>query len=200
MVSKDEIKKAAFTLFAENGYEDTTTQKIAEAVGLKKQSLYSHYRSKGDIYADILRDQSVFFTCEIKSAIERYKDESAEIFMRELSRKFIELFSSRERLLLWKRTLIRWGTNTGRDFFELNGTQISDLLKNDVRELYELFSGKYKLLEDWNNFKAVMLSFMLMINGYLDWVIVAGYDENMWQNIWEKYWNGIKFNFQRISE
>ena len=197
MVSKDEIKKAAFTLFAENGYEDTTTQKIAEAVGLKKQSLYSHYKSKADIYADILREQSSFFTMEIKSAIDRYKEEPAEVFMRKLSRTLIDLFSSRERLLLWKRTLIRWGTNSGRDFFQENGSQMTNLLRNDVRELFELFSAKYKRLEDWNNFKAVMLSFMLMINGYLDWVIVVGHDEKMWQIIWEKYWNGIKSSFQQ---
>ncbi len=195
MVSKEEIKREAFKLFAEKGYEDTTTQDIAEAVGLKKQSLYSHYKSKGDIYADILRDQSFFFAYELKSAIDRYKDEPAEIFMNEFARTLIQMFSSRERLLLWKRTLIRWGTNTGREFFEMNG-RMNEQMRSDIKELYVVFSNRYDLLKDWNNFKAVILSFMLMINGYLDWVIVAGHDERTWQVIWEKYWNGIKSNFE----
>ena len=195
MVSKEEIKKEAFKLFAEKGYEGTTTQDIAETVGLKKQSLYSHYKSKEDIYNEILRDQSVFFSVQIQSAVERYKDEPAEIFMKELSRTLIQVFSSRERLLLWKRTLIRWDTNSVRDFFEINGG-MNDQMKSDVGELYTLFSSRYRFLKDWNNFKAVLLSFVVIINGYLDWVIVVGHDEKMWQVIWEKYWNGIKSNFE----
>lgn len=196
MVSKEDIKKAAFILFAEKGYEDTTTQDIAEAVGLKKQSLYSHYKSKSEIYGDVLSDESAFFTGEITSAIERHKDQPAEIFMQEMSRILIELYSSRERLLFWKRNLIRWGTNAGREFFEKDGLEMTDHLKNDIMEIYGLFSGKYPLLKDWYNFKAVMLSFMVIIHGYLDWVMVAGHDEKIWQAIWEKYWNGIKNNFQ----
>jgi AcrR family transcriptional regulator len=195
MVSKEDIKKAAFKLFAENGYEDTTTQAIAEAVGLKKQSLYSHYKSKRDIYEEILRDQSVYFSTAIKSALDRLKEEPAEIFMKELSRTFIQLFSPRERLLLWKRTLIHWGTNKGREFFETDNAQFGERLKNDIRELYDLFGGKYKRLKDWNNFKAVMLSFMLFVNGYLDWVVVAGHNDSIWRAVWEKYWNGIKYSF-----
>lgn len=40
---KEEIKQAALTLFANNGFEGTSLADIAGVVGLKKQSIYSHF-------------------------------------------------------------------------------------------------------------------------------------------------------------
>ena len=49
MSTKDKILDAALTLFAENGYNGTSVEQIAKAVGIKAPSLYKHYKSKEDI-------------------------------------------------------------------------------------------------------------------------------------------------------
>ena len=46
---KEEILEAALELFAVNGFEATSIAQIADAVGLRKASLYSHYSSKQEI-------------------------------------------------------------------------------------------------------------------------------------------------------
>ena len=49
MSTKEKILDAALTLFAENGYNGTSVEQIAKAVGIKAPSLYKHYKSKEDI-------------------------------------------------------------------------------------------------------------------------------------------------------
>ncbi|MCO8126423.1 TetR/AcrR family transcriptional regulator [Acidimicrobiia bacterium EGI L10123] len=46
---RDEIVRAATLLFHKQGYGNTTTQQIADKVGMLKGSLYHHFRSKADL-------------------------------------------------------------------------------------------------------------------------------------------------------
>ena len=49
MSTKEKIMGAALTLFAENGYDGTSVEQIANIVGIKAPSLYKHYKGKEDI-------------------------------------------------------------------------------------------------------------------------------------------------------
>ena len=49
MSTKEKIIDAALTLFAENGYDGTSMERIAENVGIKAPSLYKHFKGKEDI-------------------------------------------------------------------------------------------------------------------------------------------------------
>ena len=47
--TKDQILEVSLDLFSVNGYEATSISQIADAVGIRKASLYSHYASKLEI-------------------------------------------------------------------------------------------------------------------------------------------------------
>ena len=47
--TRDEIIEAALDLFSVNGYEATSISQIADAVGIRKASLYSHFANKQEI-------------------------------------------------------------------------------------------------------------------------------------------------------
>ena len=49
MTTKERILEEALTLFAENGYDGTGVEQIAEKVGIKAPSLYKHFKGKEDI-------------------------------------------------------------------------------------------------------------------------------------------------------
>lgn len=47
--SKQKILDEALKLFAKNGYEATSIEQITSAVGIKKASFYSHFKSKQEV-------------------------------------------------------------------------------------------------------------------------------------------------------
>jgi AcrR family transcriptional regulator len=51
---KTEIRKQALKFFSRNGYEGASLAQIAEEVGIKKQSIYSHYKGKDDLFLKVL--------------------------------------------------------------------------------------------------------------------------------------------------
>ena len=65
--TREEILEAALDLFAVNGYEATSISQLADAVGIRKASLYSHFANKQDILDTIVEtvlkgyaDHSIF--------------------------------------------------------------------------------------------------------------------------------------------
>ncbi|MBR3382072.1 MAG: TetR/AcrR family transcriptional regulator [Clostridia bacterium] len=65
--TREEILEAALDLFAVNGYEATSISQLADAVGIRKASLYSHFANKQDILDTVIEtvlkgyaDHSIF--------------------------------------------------------------------------------------------------------------------------------------------
>ena len=52
--TREEIVEAALELFAVNGYEATSISQLADAVGIRKASLYSHFAGKQDILDTVI--------------------------------------------------------------------------------------------------------------------------------------------------
>lgn len=63
--TKQEILETALDLFSRQGYEATSIAQIAEAVGIRKASMYSHFASKQEIL-DALA-QTIFAQYEKRS-------------------------------------------------------------------------------------------------------------------------------------
>ncbi|QQK80821.1 TetR/AcrR family transcriptional regulator [Salicibibacter cibi] len=55
MDTKEKILAESMELFAINGYDGTSMTKIAEKVGIKKPSLYAHYKSKETLFIDVTK-------------------------------------------------------------------------------------------------------------------------------------------------
>ena len=56
--TKQEILKAALDLFSVQGYEATSVSQIADAVGIRKATMYSHFASKQDILEGLMAEIS----------------------------------------------------------------------------------------------------------------------------------------------
>lgn len=65
--ARDRVVQAAFSLFMERGYADTSMQQIADAASITKATLYHHFRDKQDLYLATMRvafvkNQATFMT------------------------------------------------------------------------------------------------------------------------------------------
>ncbi len=55
-LTRSRIRTAAHDLFYRRHYDSTTMDEIALAAGLRRQTLYLHYKDKGEILTDIIAD------------------------------------------------------------------------------------------------------------------------------------------------
>lgn len=54
--TRDKIKEIALTLFADNGYDAASMEKIATGVGIKKSSIYAFFTSKEALFWEIYEE------------------------------------------------------------------------------------------------------------------------------------------------
>ncbi|MBG9785095.1 TetR/AcrR family transcriptional regulator [Shouchella lehensis] len=69
MHTKEKIKHESTELFATLGYEGTSMAHIAERVGIKKPSLYAHYKNKEALFLDLVMDMSLDYVTFIKDSL-----------------------------------------------------------------------------------------------------------------------------------
>ncbi|NGZ76184.1 TetR/AcrR family transcriptional regulator [Saccharibacillus alkalitolerans] len=55
MTRKPVIEDVALGLFASEGFEGASLGRIADAVGIRKPSIYAHFRSKEDLFLSVFR-------------------------------------------------------------------------------------------------------------------------------------------------
>ena len=54
-MSSKKIRDVALSHFAHFGYEGAALSKIAEEVGIKKPTIYSHYKGKDDLFLSVVQ-------------------------------------------------------------------------------------------------------------------------------------------------
>jgi len=187
MTTNEEIKAAALHLFAYRGYEGTSTNDIAKAVGLKKQSLYSHFESKIELYLEVQRDQSKLINETLLHRFEELKEAPTEAMLRGLFDCIVEIFSHKERLLLWNRSFVEHNKDNpgmpNHSDWEY-GTKFRT-------QLYDVLGQRHPDINDPHRFRSIFLSYMLTIQGYLSWMGIMGHDERVFEDIWKNFWYGF---------
>lgn len=102
----DRIHDTALRLFARQGYEATTLGQIADAVGIRKPSLYNHIRSKEALFLSLVeRVEARFF--EIQDAsLARHADTPVETRLRALIEDLGAFIFAEDQGSFYKRFLL----------------------------------------------------------------------------------------------
>ena len=122
MNTKEKIFNVSLDLFSKKGYDSVSLREIAEAVGIKKSSIYSHYSSKEAILMDIFNQFTKSFEIDDKE-IELDENnpllENPELFYHKGSEAIKNMLFEETNLKIWKLILIQMHHNeTIRAFFE----------------------------------------------------------------------------------
>lgn len=73
-LKKNQILSAAKQVFGKFGYNKTTLDDVANAVGMKKASLYYYYDSKEELFRDAIKSETDEFVNELEKKVFEEKD------------------------------------------------------------------------------------------------------------------------------
>lgn len=151
MNTKEKIFNASLDLFSKKGYDSVSLRQIAEEVGIKKSSIYSHYPSKEAILMDIFNRFTESFEIdneEIQLTQDNPLLENPEIFYHAGSQAIKNMIFEEKNLKIWKLILIQMHHNeTISRFF-----QDEILIKPPIfwESFFELLKEKEIIKKDSN--------------------------------------------------
>lgn len=133
----EHILKAATEIFLEEGYSTTSVDKIVERAGVSKRTLYNRYRSKAEIFVDIMKQQyeGLFALVDVSS----YPRSSVEKDLYLLGVNLLTMSSDRLTIALFRSIAgeAQRFPELGRDFleelFERVAAEVSKILNAGVR-------------------------------------------------------------------
>ncbi|QGU00298.1 Transcriptional regulator, AcrR family [Candidatus Syntrophocurvum alkaliphilum] len=189
--TKEKIKNVAFGLFAQYGYSNTTMNEIAELVGIKKASLYAHFKSKDDLFLTIYQELVAEFDARMEQTAEEIKDLSFEQKLYIGYEKYIEYFlEDRKRVDFFYQVLYFKPTNL-YDKIESHIHNYQQQYQGNLEQLFE--EGMTQGIIRQGNAFEMAISYRCFREGVLLFLILdIGFTKDKMKQVWDNYWNGIK--------
>jgi AcrR family transcriptional regulator len=189
--TQSRLKETAFSLFAAHGYESTSMSQIANAVGIKKPTLYSYYESKEELFLSIFNEAAEEYRQHIEQILAEAqqmgctKDQLYYVFQR-----YITYFAQNPELsAFWNRILIFPPASLKEKLF----TQISNLEASLYGQVAEIIQAgmdrgdlRHSVVLD------TLFSFYCLREGLLLAVLLnPDLDPRKIEVVWKNIWYGI---------
>ena len=136
MNTKEKIFDVALDLFSKKGYDSVSLREIADGVGIKKSSIYSHYASKEAILMDIFEYFTDFFKYDellnskdlLLAADNELLLENPEMFYHLGSEAIREMLSEDRNLKIFKMIFVQMYHNENIRLFFQNEILVKPLV------------------------------------------------------------------------
>lgn len=102
-MKKEEIKKAAIKYFLQKGFEGASLSEIAEEAGIKKASIYSHFKWKDDLFLEVLREAKAEEIKRKEHFFKKEKSSNPETFLYDYLLYTKKMFQENEIMKFWLR-------------------------------------------------------------------------------------------------
>ncbi|MDM5285024.1 TetR/AcrR family transcriptional regulator [Peribacillus castrilensis] len=190
-MKSNEIKEAALKYFTIHGYEGASLSQIAEEVGMKKQSIYAHFKGKDDLFLQVLRDAK---ETELSSKLQYFRKVDSKNPEKDLYgflQLVIDLFQKNEHIKFWLRMSFFPPAHLEKEI----GQEVIDI-EEKVQAILEC------KFHDWINAKLIVedeaitptYAFLGVVDSIL-LELVYGNDEKRLKDkltaSWKVFWRGI---------
>ena len=92
---REEILNSCYTLFQQEEYDSITLKAISEMTSISRTSMYSYYKTKEEVFLDLLKREYLNWGLELK----KYFDAAASITREELCRLITDTYLQRETMM-----------------------------------------------------------------------------------------------------
>ncbi|WP_350299241.1 TetR/AcrR family transcriptional regulator [Peribacillus frigoritolerans] len=191
LLKSNEIKDAALKYFTIHGYEGASLSQIADEVGMKKQSIYAHFKGKDDLFLQVLRDAK---ETELSSKLQYFSKVDSKNPEKDLFgflQLVIDLFQENEHIKFWLRMSFFPPAHLEKEI----GQEVIDI-EEKVQAILEC------KFHDWINAKLIVedeaitptYAFLGVVDSIL-LELVYGNDEKRLKDklaaSWKVFWRGI---------
>jgi AcrR family transcriptional regulator len=185
----NEIKKSALAHFVEKGYEATSLDDIVEGIGIKKQSVYSHFKNKEAIFFQVMKDvinEEIFF---LENFFQERKEDEPKDVLFQLLIKFKDRYLQQEDKNI--KFLLRMAFIPPNHIKRFVIEQFTFYNSALVEHLLEVF-----LREENSNVTAEegAISYLNFLDGILVELIYSNDVDKRLYTSWKIYWRGISNN------
>ncbi|MED0587419.1 TetR/AcrR family transcriptional regulator [Bacillus subtilis] len=102
-MKRNKIIEVALKYFTIHGYEGASLSQIAKEVGIKKQSIYTHFHGKDDLFLQALRDAKETELSLKLQYLNKMNLQDPKRALYEYLQFVIDLFQEKEQLKFWLR-------------------------------------------------------------------------------------------------
>ncbi|MBS4207970.1 TetR/AcrR family transcriptional regulator [Bacillus sp. FJAT-50079] len=197
-MKSNEIKEAALKYFTIHGYEGASLSLIAEEVGMKKQSIYAHFKGKDDLFLQVLHDAKEMDLSSNRQYFSKVGASRPEEVLYGYLKFLIDLFQKNEQLKFWLRM----------SFFP--PAHLEKVIEQEVMDIEEKMQAILEAkFQDWIDAHLIVgdtaitptLAFLGVVDSIL-LELVYGNDENRLQTklaaSWAVFWRGISYQGANI--
>jgi AcrR family transcriptional regulator len=184
------IKEAALKMFSSYGYEGTSLAQITDEIGLKKQSVYAHFKGKDDLYLQVVREAFRTELDRVRATISLTGSASLQEGLYRILRSYVDSFQDGSALKFYLRTSFFPPAHL---FDEIDGyacshiDTVSAMVRERFREAAERGDIAAEAVEVANEAFSALLDAICV-------ELVYGNVERTEKRLkaaWTVYWNGI---------
>ncbi|PZF87000.1 TetR/AcrR family transcriptional regulator [Listeria ivanovii] len=188
---KKEIKQAALKLFASNGFEGTSLADIAGVVGLKKQSIYSHFKDKDDLFLSIMKDAKSTEIDYYRAHLQDSDLSRPDLVLASLLFGVKNLYDTDAAFQFW----LRYGFYPPKHLYDIVQAEISDNVSQMEQDFTALFSNwiAQKLIpeQDVETMKEAYMGILDAVIVEIVYVNEPQRSERKITALWQIFWRGI---------
>ncbi|MGG4049933.1 TetR/AcrR family transcriptional regulator [Paenibacillus favisporus] len=190
MNAKNTLLEAALSHFAKDGYEGASLQKIAEEVGIKKPSIYAHFKGKDELFLQTLKGA---LDEEGTRIIRRYislKDQPLEQRLKGLLEYLQEEYTRSSKTKFVLRMAYFPPSSLHDQVMELVFPFLDSMEKRMIRVMRHHASAGHLPVKDPDG---AAVAYMTLIDGVLIEMVCGGMEgsQRRLAASWPVYWAGI---------
>ena len=191
MTTKEKIKQIGFDLFAEKGYSDTSMNEIAEAVGIKKASMYAHFIGKEELFLAIYQDLTHEFDTRMDEVSAEIKNLPFEALIYASYSRYIEYFLENRKRIDFFYQLLYFKPEKLYHQLESHVASYQKRYQGQLEQVFE--EGIAKGVLRPGNAHEMAMSFRCFREGILFMTLLnIGLKHDQKEQMWNHYWHGIR--------
>ncbi|RKN70639.1 TetR/AcrR family transcriptional regulator [Paenibacillus ginsengarvi] len=187
----NEIKAAALKYFTLHGYEGASLSQIGDEVGLKKQSIYAHFKGKDDLFLQVLRDAKETELSSKRRYFSGIGTETPDKDLYGFLQLTIDLFQQNEQLKFWLRMSFFPPAHLAKAI-EAEVIDIEDQVRAILEDKFQGWIDAGTIAS--KSARTPTLAFLGVVDSIMLSLVYDGDEERLKEKLeasWSVFWRGI---------